>query len=68
MPRVGFEPTTPVFKQEKTVHTSNLSAIVIAISRPVLLSNWEGGEDEVNQDESLYLCGMHPVALLTYTI
>jgi hypothetical protein len=29
MPRVGFEPTTPVFKQAKTVHALDRKATVI---------------------------------------
>jgi hypothetical protein len=29
MPRVGFEPTIPVFESAKTVHASDLSATLI---------------------------------------
>jgi hypothetical protein len=29
MPRVGFEPTTPVFEREKAVHTLDRTASVI---------------------------------------
>jgi hypothetical protein len=29
MPRVGFEPTTPVFEQAKTVHAVDRAAAVI---------------------------------------
>jgi hypothetical protein len=28
MPQVGFEPATPVFQQEKTVHASDRAATV----------------------------------------
>jgi hypothetical protein len=29
MPRVGFEPTTPVFKRAKTIHTLRRAATVV---------------------------------------
>jgi hypothetical protein len=32
MPRVGFKPTSPVFKQAKTVHALDCMATVISIS------------------------------------
>jgi hypothetical protein len=50
MPRVGFEPTIPVFEQEKTVHASDRAATVIggykhsvrnARNYQVRLSVWE---------------------------
>jgi hypothetical protein len=33
MPRVGFEPTTPVFERAKTVHALDRAAPVIGIDR-----------------------------------
>jgi hypothetical protein len=37
MSRVGFKPTTPVFKRAKTVHASDRAATVIAnIALPVM--------------------------------
>jgi hypothetical protein len=33
MPRVGFEPKTPVFEQAKTVHALDRAAIVIGKPR-----------------------------------
>jgi hypothetical protein len=38
MPRVGFEPTTPVFERAKTVHALNRSATVIGNDRLELLN------------------------------
>jgi hypothetical protein len=31
MPQVGFEPTTPVFEQAKTVHASDRATTVISM-------------------------------------
>jgi hypothetical protein len=31
MPRMGFEPTIPVFEREKTVHALDRAAIVIGL-------------------------------------
>jgi hypothetical protein len=33
MPRVGFEPTIPVFKRAKTVHTLDRAATVIGVRK-----------------------------------
>jgi hypothetical protein len=32
MPRVGFEPTTPVFERAKTVYASDRAATVIGLN------------------------------------
>jgi hypothetical protein len=34
MPRVGFEPTTPVFERMKTIHSSDRAAAVTDMVRP----------------------------------
>jgi hypothetical protein len=37
MPRVGFEPTTPVFERGKTIHALDRTATVICFLRKILL-------------------------------
>jgi hypothetical protein len=39
MPRVGFEPTIPVFEQSKTVHALDRAATVIDMSHADKLRN-----------------------------
>jgi hypothetical protein len=43
MPRVGFEPTMPVFEQDKTVHVLDRAAIVTGFVTglaKILLYSW----------------------------
>jgi hypothetical protein len=41
MPRVGFEPTTPVFKRAKTVHTLRRAATVIGNLGTYTKEKWD---------------------------
>jgi hypothetical protein len=46
MPRVGFEPTIPVFKRGKTVHVLYHAATVIGFQLSVSTQSVGRGEDE----------------------
>jgi hypothetical protein len=45
MPQVGFEPTTPVFKQTKTVHALDRAATVIGTLES---TNWKNVERKLS--------------------
>jgi hypothetical protein len=40
MPRVGFEPTIPVFERAKTVHALDRAATLIGLMRYLLLHSY----------------------------